>query len=149
MKLQLVFLIVFLALLVESQTIDEILPKSTSPLSYTILLTTGVPDAAVRFSGFVSVNIRVFEETKEVHLHSRRHTFTTDSCKIFLGDKKAGSCGISRMNENFIKVEVDVPLIVGSVYSIDIDYQGSLMLTSEGFFRNDYVSYDDDIEVYT
>lgn len=152
MKLQLIFQIVFLAFLAEGQTVDGNLPNSTSPLSYRILITTGVPDAAVRFSGFVSVNIRVLGETTEVYLHSRRHTFPTDFCNVFLepaGLEPVETCKISRINEDMIRVKVEAPLKVGSVYSIDINYQGNLLLTSEGFFRNDHVSYVADTEIYT
>lgn len=149
MKLELNFVIIFIASFAKSQTIDGNLPNSSSPVSYSVLLSTGVPDAALRFSGFVSVNIRIHEATKEVYLHSRRQTFPADSCEIFIGLESLGLCEISRINDDVIRIAVDVILQADSIYSIDFNYQGSLMLTSEGFFRNDHVSYVADTEIYT
>lgn len=149
MKLELVFSIAFFAFSIKGQTVDQILPNTTTPVSYSILLTSGVPDAAVRFSGFASIDIKVHEETKEVYLHSRRHTFPTNSCKVFMGLELVGNCEISRKNDDVIRIGVDVSLQAESIYSIDFNYQGSLLLTSEGFFRNDYVSYETGTAVYT
>lgn len=128
---------------------DFLLPNSTKPESYTIFLTTDVPAATRRFTGVVSLQIRVLEDTKEIHLHSRGHTISEFHLyKQNTADSLAG-ISLTRVNSDVILISSEADLEAGFVYDLLLRYQGNLLLASDGFFRSDYVVNEGGSDVYT
>ena len=139
----LLFLVNFLS------TESFLLPNSTEPESYLLIITTRVPAASRRFTGNLVLALRVLENTNEIFLHSRGHTINSWSLYDKDGNLQLENVLIERVNDEFIKITSEEELKVGSKYDLLIDYHGNLLLASDGFFRSDYVVNDNGNDVYT
>lgn len=132
-----------------AQDFDGNLPNTTYPESYLVIITTNVPSAAVRFTGFVNVVVKVLENTNDVYLHSRRHTGLSCTLREFEKFDEMKNVTIERENDDMIKVHSQQELQAGLSYELAINFQGSLLLVSEGFFRSDYVTNVEGSDVFT
>lgn len=56
---------------------------------------------------------------------------------------------VERENSDVIKITSEKQLEAGSHYELIIEYQGNLLLASDGFFRSDYVVNVNGSDVYT
>lgn len=143
LKIQLFFLVFSFASLSNSQDIGEnfLLPNATKPELYALIITTNVPSASRRFTGILSLRIRVLESTNEIFLHSRQHIILAFNLYEGIGSEAVELANVSqtRENDNVIKFSSDRALRVGTLYDLHISYQGNLLLASDGFFRSDYV----------
>lgn len=142
MNFKIIFLFVAFCVLnlTKSQDASEDfkLPNTTRPESYIVLLSTAVPEAARRFTGIVSIQIRVVEDTKEIFLHSRDHT--AFDVQMFTEDNRPiNGINLERQSADVIKITTQDNLVAGSFYTLIMSYQGNLLLASDGFFRSDYV----------
>lgn len=122
---------------------DFLLPNTTEPVDYVVILTTNVPGAARRFTGAVGIKIKVLENTNEIFLHSRQHIISD----VELLDESEDPIEVSAERETVdtIKITSSEMLKEGSFYNLQIEFQGNLLLSSEGFFRSSYVEIGSDI----
>lgn len=148
-----IHLILVLMSFVNSQDtgIDFILPNTTKPVSYDLLISTNVPAAAVAFSGISKTTLRVLEDTNEIFLHSRQHRITTFKLYEIVGTVgvKLNGVNYTRENANVIKFTSIETLKSGSLYELLLEFQGSLLRSADGFFRSDYVENVNGSDVYT
>lgn len=142
MKLKIIFVLFMFGVVnfSASQSISEsfLLPNTTKPESYIVIISTNVPGATRRFTGDLLLTIKVLQATHEVILHSRQHTIT----EFHLFDSsntELNHVALTRVNSDVIKVSSTQELRAGLSYNLVISYQGNLLLDSDGFFRSDYV----------
>lgn len=128
---------------------DFLLPNTTRPESYTVIITTNVPQANRRFYGVLSLQIRVLEDTNEFFLHSLDHTI--DEFNLYGASTAAPLDGVSlqRISTDIIKITSEEKLQAGLLYDLHISYQGNLLLVSDGFFRSDYVVNESGSDIFT
>lgn len=127
-----------------------LLPNSTEPESYILIITTRVPVATSRFTGNLVLALRVLENTNEIFLHSRGHTFNSWSLFEQPDNLQLENILIERVNDEVIRITSEEELKAGTEYDLLIDYHGSLLfLASDGFFRSHYVVNDNGNDVYT
>lgn len=142
MNFKIIFLfIAFCAVnLTKSQTSSEDykLSNTTRPVSYIVLLSTAVPEAARRFTGVMSLQIRVVEDTKEIVLNSRDH-LDFEVQLYSEGNTLIDGINLLRQSADVIKITTQDNLVAGSLYTLIMSYRGNLLLASDGFFRSDYV----------
>lgn len=144
--------IVCLVTSLSSQISDDfVLPNTTHPESYFLILTTNVPSAARGFTGLISIMLRVVEATNEIFLHSRQHRIDEYKLYELVGSEhiKVDDILLSRESDDIIKITSVEVLKAGSTYDLGLEFRGNLMLTSDGFFRSDYVTNVDGSDVYT
>jgi Peptidase M1 N-terminal domain len=119
---------------------DFVLPNATRPESYTVIITTNVPQASRQFTGILSVLIRVVEDTNEIFLHSRDHTILDYQLYDM---SRPGAAPLDNVNlvktGDVIKISSEQILQRDLLYDLHISFRGSLVLVSDGFFRSDYV----------
>lgn len=146
-----IFLIFCFVNCIKSQRDDEdfLLPNATKPESYTIFITTNVPQASSRFTGVLGVQIKVLEDTKEIYLHSRGHTILDFKLYVLNSPSELSGISFKRVNPDVILFSSEDNLQAGQVYDLLLRYQGNLLLTSDGFFRSDYVVNESGSDVYT
>lgn len=125
-----------------------LLPNTTQPDSYLLILTTNVPGANRRFTGLLALTITVLENTNEILLHSRQHTINSYNLYEKNG-LELEKISINRENDDVIKITSEQELKAGTQYDLMIGYHGNLLLASDGFFRSDYVVNDNGNDVYT
>ncbi|CRL04603.1 CLUMA_CG017671, isoform A [Clunio marinus] len=148
MEIKYFVFIVILSLRVSSSKSEEFLiPDSITPESYLLIITTNVPNAATRFSGVLSLKLLVVEDTNQIYLHSRGHTI--NSFDLFENFNPISGLLFSRIDENVINFSSEVTLEAGHSYDLLLQYQGNLLLSSNGFFRSDYVERVEGNDVYT
>lgn len=115
-----------------------------------LFITTNVPEANRRFSGVLNLQIRVVQETKEIYLLSRDHTFL--EFNLYESSRPATPLtGISlqRISNDVILITSEEILKTDSMYDLHLSYQGNLLLVSDGFFRSDYVVNESGSDVFT
>lgn len=128
-----------------AEEFDGNLPNSTHPEAYIVFITTDVPAATDRFTGNVYIEGKVVVSTNEIFLHSRGHTF--DLFELNVNGESFDGVSIERVNEEVIKVVSPIELPGSASFMLQINYEESLSLTSEGLFRSDYFTKES--EVYT
>jgi hypothetical protein len=135
----------------ESQE-DFQLPNATEPESYTVIITTNVPQASTRFTGELSLYVKVVEATKEIYLHSRGHTILEHNLYDLQNPStpvELPGITLTRFSSDVIVVTSVELLQPNRVYDLHIKYQGNLLLASDGFFRSDYVVNEGGSDTYT
>ena len=139
MNLKLQILLVF-CYVIQINSQDLVLSSSTNPVSYTLFITTNVPQANRRFTGVLNLKIRVDKDTKEIYLHSRGHTII--EYQLFEVSKPGSvlpGINFERVSDDVILFTSEENLQAGFVYDLNMSYQGNLLLVADGFFRSDYV----------
>lgn len=128
---------------------NYLLPNTTKPEFYAIVITTNVPAENLEFTGILALTLRVVETTNELFLHSRQHTIL--DFKLYEKDSTEALENVSqtRENDNVIKFTSQQQLEAGTSYDLHISYQGNLMLVSDGFFRSNYVVNESGNDIFT
>lgn len=147
LKYQLIFIVIFVVKFAQSE--EFLLPNTTRPLRYELMITTSVPDASEQFTGVISISIEVLEDTNEIFLNSRHQEI--NECKLYDDNGIEIEEGITceRENEDVIVINSAQKLIEGSKYELQLSYQGSLQITSEGFFGSEYATRASGVDVFT
>jgi Peptidase M1 N-terminal domain len=153
LRAQVIFAIVCFVTVQSSEQINDdfILPNSTRPEAYILIMTTNVPAATRGFTGVLSLTLRVEEATNEIFLHSRQHRIAD----YMLFELKGGeyieldNLLLTRESDDVIKITSQEELKVGSAYELQLGFQGNLLLTSDGFFRSSFVTNVNGSDVYT
>lgn len=143
------FLVICFVHSIDSQRVnDEFqLPNTTKPTEYVVIITTNVPEEAPIFSGVVMITIQVLENTNEIFLHSRKQTI--DDVVLYFSRSEMENVFLERENDEVIKITSEQELQAGSVYELQVGFQGDLLLSSDGFFRSSYVENVNGNDVYT
>jgi Peptidase M1 N-terminal domain len=130
---------------------DFILPNTTEPVAYVVIMSTNVPAATRAFTGVLSLTLRVVAATNEIFLHSRQHRIDEYALYELRGSEfiELNDILLSRENEDVIKITSTEELKVGSTYELQFQFQGNLLLATDGFFRSDYVTHVNGSDVYT
>jgi Peptidase M1 N-terminal domain len=130
---------------------DFVLPNSTRPEEYFLIMTTNVPAASRRFTGFLGLTLRVEEATNEIFLHSRQRKFSRFTLYELQGGNaiKVDNIQLIRESDDFIKITSPNELKVGSAYELQLEFEGNLLLTSDGFFSSSFVTKVNGSDVYT
>lgn len=134
-KLQLIISVVFFVSSLTCQNQNDLLPMTSQPVGYYLILSTNLP--ALRFTGILSITIRVLVDTNEISLHSRGHTIN----ELHLSQRNV-ELPISHShdeNNDVIKITSEQELKAGLLYELLINYHGNLLISSDGFFRSAYV----------
>lgn len=138
MNLKLQILLVF-CFVIQLNAQDLVLTSSTRPVSYTLFITTNVPQANRGFTGILSLQIQVEKDTKEIYLHSRGHKIIEH--QLYEASKpELALPGINfeRISDDVILFTSEENLQAGFLYDLHLSYQGNLLLVTDGFFRSDY-----------
>lgn len=118
---------------------DFVLPNTTQPEAYTLIITTNVNQGNRKFSGVLSLQVRVVEDTNEISLHSRDHTILEHQLyNMARPELPLDGVNLERTGD-VIKITSEQTLQAGLLYDLHISYQGNLLLLSDGFFRSEYV----------
>ena len=138
MNLKLQILLVFcFAIQLNSQ--DLVLTSSTHPVSYTLFITTNVPQANRGFTGILSLHIQVDKDTKEIYLHSRGHKIIEFQLyEALKPETPLTGINFERVGDDVILFTSEENLKVGFIYDLHVTYQGNLLLMTDGFFRSDF-----------
>lgn len=124
---------------VEFDEDDLRLPQTSIPISYDLTLTTQVHDAGARaLSGFVRIEIQITETTDFIALHNRGLTIVTVKL-INAAETELEIVLDTNSEREFLIIESQVvPLETGALYTIEIEYTGSLQTGTLGFYRSSY-----------
>lgn len=151
MKLKIQFLLVVINFACFNAQDNFSLPNTTQPESYVLIMKTNVPEPARAFSGILSVTVRVLESTNEIFLHSRQHRINDFHLYERNGPEniELEDVLLVRETDDVIKFTTQQELHENSLYELQMDFQGNLLLDSDGFFRSDYVVNDNGNNVFT
>lgn len=151
MALKICFFLLIFCFVSSLKAESFLLPNTTEPESYLLLITTTVPAANRRFTGIVMLTIKALENTNEIFLHSRQQTINSHSLFERIGSQSflLENVRVERENDDVIKITSEQELKADTYYELIMEYQGNLLLASEGFFRSDYVINDNGNDVYT
>lgn len=138
----LLFLIAFCAIVIAE---EYLLPNTTRPIKYELMITTSVPENELGFTGFVEIRINVLEDTHEIFLNSRQQTIIT--CALL--DRSGGNIEVTckRVNDDVIVIESTELLQSNSRYDVLLSFHGKLQVNSEGFFISNFVTRDNDSDI--
>lgn len=150
LKIQLVLLGICFLNLCNAQNVDETfqLPNTTMPESYVVLMTTTVPAANLQFTGILRLALQVLQRTNDIYLHSRAHSII----EFHLYEPpniELESVNFTRLSDDVIKFSSEQELQPGLSYILQISFAGNLLLTSDGFFRSDFVVRENGNDIYT
>ncbi|XP_037033807.1 putative aminopeptidase-2 [Bradysia coprophila] len=113
------------------------LPKSSQPISYAIQLTTNVHTGERAFTGEVTIEIKIVNETDTITLHNNGLTAITTRLYGNGIDDVAHTTS-SDTSRNFFFITADRTLLVDELYTIHITYSGQLQTSMNGFYLSSY-----------
>lgn len=116
------------------------LPLTTLPLRYDVDL-TWIDDVQFNFKGRVIIDVLITQPTGTIVLHKK----WTDIQNVTLISNESGgkimptTWTYSNVTD-FLSVIFNGTMYPGSVYTLDISYNGTLQGANRGFFRQSYVA---------
>jgi aminopeptidase N len=120
--------------------IDYRLPNNSKPLRYDIFLSTDNHKGNFTFTGRVTIQIQVIENSTEVTLHYRELTIVNVALlRSGGGTIQSNVAFTQREDVEFLIIRPTVRLIEGTIYSIVITYIGELRNDDAGFYRSSYL----------
>jgi aminopeptidase N len=120
--------------------VDYRLPNETRPLEYEVTIQTWIHEPRFDFIGQVLVKVMAEEASSTVTLHYRRTNI--ESAVLYTADGATALSDIDGFRldseREFIEVTARQPLIKGTIYLLDIRYNGILREDNVGFYRSSY-----------
>ncbi|KAG5680752.1 hypothetical protein PVAND_010239 [Polypedilum vanderplanki] len=121
------------------------LPKVAEPIHYDLHLDVrNVHKGELPYTGKVSINVRIIQETDKILLHSKDHEI--HDLKVVRKDTNE-EIKILEYNQNS---EVDTLAIyffdlftIGTEITITVDYSTQLLTEIDGFYRDSYIEFDE------
>lgn len=114
------------------------LPKTVVPLSYDLTLTTNVHTGARAFTGFVSINVEVREETDVIRMNIRNLDLMMFRV-ITDGVAWTEYSWNNNATTEFLTITNTArSLAVGERHLIEMQYTGQLSTGTTGFYRSSY-----------
>lgn len=117
------------------------LPNDTVPLRYNIWLSTDIHAGNFSFEGRVRIQIQAVANTPNITLHYRE--LTINSVTLLDANENTIQSNvpyIRRPVEEFMDIQPAQPLINGTIYWVDISYNGILRNDDAGFYRSSYLN---------
>lgn len=114
------------------------LPKSVYPVSYDLLLLTNVTRGNFVYTGRVSIDLNVTEETKKVILHAEKLKILKEKTSLIDGERDIGIDDQSYDNETqFWTIELSETLKLRR-HSLTLHFVGEVLDDLFGFYRSSY-----------
>lgn len=113
------------------------LPKTVVPLGYDLTLTTNVHTGVRAFTGFVSINVEVKEETNVIRMNIRNldlMMFRVLTDGVAWTDYSWNN----NATTEFLTITNLATLAVGGRHLIEMQYTGQLSTGTTGFYRSSY-----------
>ncbi len=115
------------------------LPNTTRPESYDLTIRSRIDEEDFSFYGVIRIDIDVLVTTNSIILHQLQTT--VDEIQLESG---GNAVLIERYSYNetlqFLTISVSQPLIVGTRYTLQIKYNGTLREDYLGFYRTSYLN---------
>lgn len=118
------------------------LPNTTIPISYNLIIESKVHSASRQFTGIVVITAKVLELTNEIILNSRGLSISN---VVVIG---AVVLGRDAPEQDILRIQLTEDLIVDKVYTIIIEFSGTMLLVADGFFRSSYIVRDENVNTY-
>lgn len=118
------------------------LPNTTIPISYNLIIESKVHSASRQFTGIVVITAKVLEVTSEIILNSRGLSISN----VVVID--AMVLGRDVPEPDILRIRLIEELIVDKVYTIIIEFSGTMPLVADGFFRSSYIVRDENVDKY-
>jgi aminopeptidase N len=113
------------------------LPGHTRPINYDVELTVHVHNGTRTYSGKVNIKIAVDVATDVITLHNKGLDVIRVTVTAMNNDELLNTIALDSSRE-FLFVNVDRQLIVGSEYSLEIWFDGLISMGKSGFYRMEY-----------
>lgn len=121
--------------------IDYRLPNDTIPLRYDIWLSTDIHRGDFGFSGKVKIQIRAVQNTPSITVHQRQLTILSVDVYDFNGLLIQRDVPFTeRADVEFLIITPTTPLVQNNIYTVEINYIGTLRNDDAGFYRSSYVN---------
>jgi aminopeptidase N len=115
------------------------LPNDTLPLEYDLTLKTWIHESNFNFTGNVVIKLLIVEDTTTIKVHYRRTTIVSATLLTANGESILSDDDFHlEIEEEFIVVTARQTLIKGTIYVLDINYNGVLREDNVGFYRSYY-----------
>ncbi|XP_073817391.1 aminopeptidase N-like [Musca autumnalis] len=119
------------------------LPNNTIPSHYDIVLTTRVDEGIREFTGVVTIDLTVVEETNSIVLNARQLSFTTAT--IQNGNESPEELNIEYESQREFLIltrQVETPFAKNSQLKLSVNYNGVLRNDNAGFYMTTYTDVD-------
>lgn len=122
----------------DSPNVSFRLPTTSIPQTYNIEM-TWIDEQAFTFDGKVTIEIQIKTDTDIIVVHNRQLAITKVTLRPVEGPAVAATFETDALTE-FLTIKNNVVMIAGSVYILEITYNGVLGTGTRGFFRQSYVA---------
>lgn len=113
------------------------LPGNTRPINYDIELDVNVHDGSTPYEGKVIIKIAVDVATDVITLHNKGLSVTRVKV-IDLNSEEIANTHELDQARDFLNINVDGLLTVGSEYFLEISFSGEIAQATSGFYRMSY-----------
>jgi aminopeptidase N len=123
------------------QGVSYRLPNDTFPVRYDISLNTRIDLGVFEFTGNVIIHLQAKEITSMITLHSKMLEIGLITLTDGVTAEEILITGQTLdVPLEFLKISTAVPLTVGKMYVLEINYNGVLRIDNGGFYRSSYVN---------
>lgn len=116
------------------------LPNNTLPIRYDVWLSTEIHRGEFAFSGRVTIQILVLQNTNSITLHYRQLTITNVNLASVSGQVIQAQVPYRLMEDvEFLVITPSEQLNINQLYVVEITYTSSLRDDDAGFYRSSYL----------